>query len=291
MSNLSNPKIAVVTGASQGIGFEITKELALHNYRIYACARRTGPIEKLAENFPEGTIIPQHLDISEINEIKKFKEKLGFELPSQKLDLLYNNAGQSCTFPALDVTNEMVEQCFKVNVIGHVNMCSELAQFLINAKGTIAFTGSLAGCTAFPFGSIYAASKAAIHQYARILHLEVKPLGVRVINFITGGVETDIADKRSLPTNSYLNFKEGVEAFDSRREMSKRSHPQPVEDYAKDVVKDILSHEDPIDLYRGTNARLMSLVFVIVPYWILEWGVAKKFKLAKAMKVLKERQE
>lgn len=290
MSNLSNRKIAVVTGASQGIGYHVSRELAQHNYKVYACARHTEAIEKLAENFAEGVIIPCHLDISKVVEIKKFKEKLGLELPGQRLDLLFNNAGQSCTVPAIDVTDAMVEQCFQVNVFGHINMCAQLAEFLINAKGTITFTGSLAGIAAFPFGSIYGATKAAIHQYARVLHLEMRPFGVRVINTITGGVATDIAEKRPLPDHSYLNFKEGIEAFDRRREMAKRNHPTPVEEYAKQVVGDILSSRDPLDVYRGKLARLLTLVYTFLPYWLIEWGVEKKFRLHAAYKVLREKQ-
>lgn len=284
-------KVAVVTGASSGIGHAITKELASNGYKVYACARRTGLIEQLSKEFSSDVVIPCHLDITKETDIQELKAKLANELPYRKLDLLYNNAGQSCTFPALDVTNDMIEQCFKVNVFGQINMCRELAQFLINAHGTIAFTGSLAGVAIFPFSSVYGASKAAIHQYARDLHLEMKPFGVRVINVITGGVNTDVADKRPLPQSSIFNFKEGIEAFENRQQMSKRNKPMPADVYAKELVHDILSQNDPVDVYRGTFATIMSWLMVLVPYWIIEWGVSRKFKLNKVFKVLKQKRD
>ncbi|AJR36645.1 Ayr1p [Saccharomyces cerevisiae YJM189] len=293
MSELqSQPKkIAVVTGASGGIGYKVTKELARNGYLVYACARRLEPMAQLAIQFGNDSVKPYKLDISKPEEIVTFSGFLRANLPDGKLDLLYNNAGQSCTFPALDATDAAVEQCFKVNVFGHINMCRELSEFLIKAKGTIVFTGSLAGVVSFPFGSIYSASKAAIHQYARGLHLEMKPFNVRVINAITGGVATDIADKRPLPETSIYNFPEGREAFNSRKTMAKDNKPMPADAYAKQLVKDILSTSDPVDVYRGTFANIMRFVMIFVPYWLLEKGLSKKFKLDKVNNALKSKQK
>lgn len=291
MTEETTRKIAVVTGASSGIGYAITNELAKNGYKVIACARRTGPMETLAKEYESGVVVPYQLDVTEESEILELKRYLASELPYRKLDLLYNNAGQSCTFPALDVTNEMIEQCFKVNVFSHANMCRELSQFVINAKGTIVFTGSIAGIGVFPFSSIYAASKAAIHQYARDLHLELKPLGVRVINAVTGGVSTDIADKRPLPATSMFNFKEGIEVFQNRQLMAKKNSPMTAEHYAEKLVQDILSDKDPVDVYRGTFASTMSWIVLIVPYWILEFFVSKKFKLNKVYNILKQKKE
>ncbi|SMN20570.1 similar to Saccharomyces cerevisiae YIL124W AYR1 NADPH-dependent 1-acyl dihydroxyacetone phosphate reductase found in lipid particles, ER, and mitochondrial outer membrane [Maudiozyma saulgeensis] len=289
MSTTTSKKIAIVTGASSGIGYAITKELAQHDYIIYACARRLEPIQPLVDEFSTSIIKPYKLDISIIDEVVAFKEFLEKELPGQKLDLLYNNAGQSCTFPALDVSDANMQKCFQVNVFGHVNMCRELSKYLINAKGTIVFTGSLAGIVSFPFGSIYSATKAAIHAYARGLHLEMKPFGVRIINAVTGGVDTNISDTRPLPEGSIYEFPEGKEAFEGRQRMAKNHHPMSAEVYAKKLMGDILSSRDPVDVYRGTMATFLGFVSLFVPYCILEFALIKKFHLTKVFKVLKER--
>ncbi|KAL3234425.1 NADPH-dependent 1-acyldihydroxyacetone phosphate reductase [Nakaseomyces bracarensis] len=289
MAETLRRKVAIVTGASSGIGYEVTKELASKGIKVYACARRTAPIEPLVETFGKELVVAQHLDIADLSEIRQFKETLAEELPEGKLDILYNNAGQSCTFPALDVSHDVMEQCFKVNVFGHVNMTRELSSYLINAKGTVIFTGSIAGFTSVPFGSIYAATKAAIHQYARVLHLEMKPFGVRVINVVTGGVLTDIADKRDLPEDSIYKFPEGIAALRTRQTMAKDNHPMPANEYAKKVVSDLLSSRDPVDVYRGRMATFLSYVNIFVPYFILEWIFAKKFKLDKVSAAIQKR--
>ncbi|CCK70442.1 acylglycerone-phosphate reductase KNAG_0E01800 [Huiozyma naganishii CBS 8797] len=287
-------KSAVVTGASSGIGYALTVELAKHGYEVYACARRLTDLEKLAEKHSDLKIHPYKLDITQPNEVKKFGDYLQSVLITNaesepKLDLLYNNAGQSCTFPALDVTNDVLEQCFKVNVFGHINMCRELSKYVINAKGTIVFTGSIAGIVTFPFGSIYSSTKAAIHSYARGLHLEMEPFGVRVINAITGGVATDIADTRPLPESSIFNFKEGKEAFACRQKMAANNKPVSAEIYAAQIVEIIQSSRDPVDVYRGTMSSVMYWVSILVPFWLLEFVLAKKFKLDKAFAILKEK--
>ena len=286
--SITSRKIAIVTGASSGIGYAITKQLAEHNYIVYACARRLEPIAPLVKEFSADVIKPYKLDISNLDEITAFKAVLATELPGQKLDLLYNNAGQSCTFPALDVSDAAMQQCFQVNVFGHVNMCRELSSFLVIAKGTIVFTGSCAGIVSFPFGSIYSATKAAIHSYARGLHLEMKPFGVRVINVVTGGVDTNIADTRSLPEDSIYRFPEGQAAFEERQSMAKNHRPMSADVYAAKVMQDILSSRDPVDIYRGTMATFLGFVAMLVPYCILDFGLIKKFHLTKGFKVLKE---
>lgn len=283
----THQKVALVTGASSGIGFAITEQLALHGYKVYACARRIDLIKPLVEQFSSEKVVAVNLDISQPSEIVALKERLTTELSEGKLDILYNNAGQSCTFAALDVTDEAMEQCFKVNVFGHINMCRELSQFLINAQGTILFTGSIAGFMQFPFGSVYSASKAAIHSFAHVLHLEMKPFGVRVINVVTGGVDTDIGDKRPLPDSSVFNFPEGKEAFLYRQTMVKQHHPMSPEEYAKKVMTDILSKNDPVDVYRGSMATIMHYVNMVAPYWLLEWGIYRRFKFGNLIKVLK----
>jgi 1-acylglycerone phosphate reductase len=74
------------------------------------------------------------------------------------------------------------------------------APLLIQAKGTIVMVGSLAGVIPYVFGSVYNASKAALHAYANTLRVEMKPLGVSVITIVTGGVKSRISrTERMLP--------------------------------------------------------------------------------------------
>ncbi|GMF03765.1 unnamed protein product [Ambrosiozyma monospora] len=171
-----------------------------------------------------------------------------------KLDVLYNNAGQSCTFPAIDVPDSAMQQCFEVNVYGPIRLTKRFSPLVIAAQGTIVFTGSIAGLGPFPWSSVYGATKAAIHQFASCLALEMEPFNVRVLNVITGAVKTDIADKRSIPSDSvYMSTEEGRKIIAYRQKMAVNSSPMSPEAYAAAVVKKIENHDLlKIDYYNGS---------------------------------------
>ncbi|SCU96159.1 LAFA_0G04632g1_1 [Lachancea sp. 'fantastica'] len=272
-------KIALVTGASSGIGYELTRQLAGKGYKVYAAARRVNRIAPLEKEFP-GLVTALELDVADHSQILALKDRFQLELPSQKLDILYNNAGQSCTFPATDVTNDILEQAFRVNVFGPINLCRELLPFVINARGTVLFTGSIAGLLCFPFGSVYSATKGAIQSYAKGLHVEMKPFGVRVINVVTGGVLTDIADSRPLPEDSIYNIPEAADALEARRSIAKSNRPESVSKYVAEVLRDIDSSKDPIEVYHGSYASIVQYFTRYIPYWIVEFMLERKFKLA-----------
>ncbi|GEQ70615.1 hypothetical protein JCM33374_g4293 [Metschnikowia sp. JCM 33374] len=165
-------------------------------------------------------------------------------------------------------------QCFEVNVFAPVRLTREFAALLIKARGTVGFTGSVSGVVPFPFSSIYGATKAAIHQYAAMLRLEMKPFGVTVLNVITGGVHTNIADKRDLPSNSWFRVPGIEEAFLERREMAKRNNPMPVEQYARKVVDDFENQTlgGRLNVYRGKMASFLGHLMVWCPRFVVEWG-------------------
>ncbi|SMN21992.1 similar to Saccharomyces cerevisiae YIL124W AYR1 NADPH-dependent 1-acyl dihydroxyacetone phosphate reductase found in lipid particles, ER, and mitochondrial outer membrane [Maudiozyma saulgeensis] len=276
--------IAVVTGASSGIGYSLVDELASNGFIVYACARRLEHIKVLQDKHGLQKIRPYQLDISNNAEIVNFRKFLESEPLNGKIDLLYNNAGQACSFATIDVTDKIMEECFKVNVFGHINMTRELSRMITDAKGTIVFTGSIAGIISFPFITTYSATKAAIHQYARGLHLEMKPFGVRVINAITGGVETSIGETRPIPPNSLFNFPEGLEAFRSR---SKKVRKMSSTEYAKQMVEIIMSSNDPVDIYEGSFATIARLISLFIPMWLLDKVLYKSNKLDKVESSLK----
>ncbi|EEQ44165.1 NADPH-dependent 1-acyldihydroxyacetone phosphate reductase [Candida albicans WO-1] len=281
-------KVALVTGASSGIGYATAIEFAKRGYKVFAGARRLEPMQKLKDDY--GVIIFK-LDVSDLESVKNAKKFIESETGADYLDFLYNNAGQSCTFPATDVTDAQMKQCFEVNVFGAIRTVRELVPLIINAQGVIGFTGSVSGIIPFPFSCIYSASKAAIHQYAATLRLEMKPFGVKVINIVTGGVKTDIEDKRDLPESSIYNVPGIKEAFNERRQMAARNKPMPAEVYAKKVVTDFESANlgGALNIYRGTMSTFLSFVLTFVPRFIVEAALVSKFKLNSVFQYLHEK--
>lgn len=279
-------KTALITGASSGIGYAAAIEFHKNGYKVFAGARRLEPMAALKEL----GIITFQLDISSLELIKAAKVFL-VSNGVTKLDVLYNNAGQSCTFPAIDVTDEAMRKCFDVNFFGAINVTREFSDLVINAKGAFGFTGSISAYLPFPWSSVYNASKAALHLYTASLKLEMKPFDVRVVTFATGGVRTSIEDTRPLAEGSSYNVPEmkGTDgAFALRQLMARRNNPMAPEEYARITFRDLESGNGKY--FRGAQSSFLYWISHIVPIGLIEFIFIKKFKLASVFDAVKKKQ-
>ncbi|KAF3987367.1 hypothetical protein FT663_03403 [Candidozyma haemuli var. vulneris] len=283
---MSRQKTALITGASSGIGFSTALEFQSRGYRTFACARRLEPMLELEK---KGVTIFR-MDVSDLKSVLEGKELLVRETGGF-LDVLFNNAGQSCTFPALDVTDEQFKQCFEVNVFGPVRLTRELAPLLINAKGVVGFTGSVSGLIPFPFSSIYSSTKSAIHQYAAVLRLEMKPFDVKVINIVTGGVKTAIQDDRPLPSSSIYNVPGIEQSLEERRAMAVRNNPMDPSTYAYKVANDFESAtiNGKLNIYRGKMASFLGYLLCWCPRFLVEKVLIRKFRFTNIFSYLREK--
>lgn len=276
--------LVVVTGCSSGIGFEAAKAFALKGYKVIAGARRLGPMKEL-ESYGIKII---ELDVTSIESVKKLAKLIESEYDG-KLKYLYNNAGQPCTFPAIDVTDEAAKQCYEVNVLGQIRMTREMIPYIIKTKGTIGFTGLVSGLFPFPFSSIYSSTKAAIHAFANTLAFELEPFNVKVINIVTGGVKTNIADTRPLPSGSLYEAEGIEEVLTKRREMAVRNQPMEPAEYSRRVVKDFENSSiGKVNVYRGAKATFLRF-FQYFPRFIILLGFRRQFGMNKLFEVLKQK--
>lgn len=276
-------KLALVTGASLGIGYDLAKELATRGYTVFAGARRVSQMESLKKY----GVIPIELDVTSAGSIERAKvliEKYG-----DKLDILFNNAGTSCLLPCIDVSDDNFRDCYEVNVFGPMRTVRILAPLVINAQGIIAFTSSVSGIVPFPFSSVYSSLKAAISQYSATLRIEMKPFNVKVMTVITGGVDTNIADTRPMPESSLYNIPELLPALEERKSLAKRNAPQTPQTFAKNVCDDLehtTSPTSPLFRYRGTMGFFLGTLLQWCPRWLVERIFIFKFGLRKGFKKL-----
>lgn len=286
MADHKRKKVALVTGASSGIGFAAAKEFAKRGYKTYSCARRLEPMESLKEY----GVTPVACDVTSSDSVMKLRELINKE-NNGYLDILYNNAGQSCSLPAFDVTDDQFKQCYEVNVFAPMRFTRDFGPMLIKAQGVVGFTGSVAGIVPFPFSSIYGSSKAAIHQYSAMIRPELEPLGVKVINVITGGVNTNIADTRTFPEDSIYQVPGMKEALVERLQMAVRNNPILPEEYARQVADDFerVTLRGKLNVYRGLMCYLLGYLMNWCPRFIAEQVFVRKFKMTEAFDALRQK--
>ena len=185
-------KVAVVTGASSGMGREIAYVFAKEGAVVYAAARRLEKLEELAEKTKdfEGKIIPVSSNL--INQ--EDAEKLIEYADSGKLDILVNNAGIMDDFSGVgDVNDEMMNKVFDLNVFAPFYTSRKAVNiFLKEGKGVIVNIASIGGLYGARAGAVYTASKHALVGLTKNTGYMYAKKNIRCNAICPGAIETDI---------------------------------------------------------------------------------------------------
>lgn len=280
-------KVALVTGASSGIGFASSVELAKRGYKVYSGARRVSHMDPLKEH----GIVPLELNVTSMESIKKARAFI--ESEEGRLDILFNNAGVPCGAPAIEVTEDEFQKCYDTNLFGPIRLTTEFSLLILKSKGVIAFTSSSGRLLPFPFGSIYSSSKAALSSYASTLALEIKPFGAKVVDFVSGGVKTEITNvevKELKPGSVYVV--DGVDLLQKSRDSFDTSSFLDARAYAVKVINDIEGALNPSWFslsnfyirYRGSMASMTYFLTAVLPRSLIEFTLLASFKLTEAFK-------
>jgi len=189
-------KVAVVTGASGGLGAHFARLLAANGAAVAVTARRVDKIQAIADeiNAGGGKALALSLDVGDAEAIGPALDRVQAELGG--LDILVNNAGIGGEGLALDISVEDFDQTFAVNVRGTFFAAREAARRMIAAKveGRIVNIASIASHTVLPGLSAYCGSKAAVAMLTKSLAREWARRGIAVNALAPGYIETAIND-------------------------------------------------------------------------------------------------
>ena len=189
MKQMNKKKVALVTGASSGIGEATARLLAKSGYMVYGVARR---IEKMKQLQSLG-IHTLSMDVSVDDSITKAIDQI--IAAEGTIDVLINNAGFGSFGAVEDVAMKDARYQLEVNVIGLARLCQLVLPYMRKQRsGKIVNVTSIGGKMATPLGGWYHASKFAVEGLSDSLRLEVKQFGVDVIIIEPGGVKTEWAD-------------------------------------------------------------------------------------------------
>ncbi|MDP2269761.1 MAG: glucose 1-dehydrogenase [Archangium sp.] len=189
-------KVAIVTGASRGIGEAIAVRLAEHGAAVVLVARKPDALHavvaRITANGGRALGLPAHTgkmeDVKAV--VAKTIEHFG------KVDVLVNNAAANPYFgPMLQIEDPAWDKTFEVNVKGYFAMMREVANHLVarNAPGSLINVASIAGLRSAPFQGVYGMTKAAVISMTQTLAQELGGSNIRVNAIAPGLVDTKFA--------------------------------------------------------------------------------------------------
>jgi NAD(P)-dependent dehydrogenase (short-subunit alcohol dehydrogenase family) len=194
-------RVAVVTGASAGIGAAAARRLHEAGFTVYAVARRLGRMAALAEL----GIRTVAADVTDDSALVALIDRVIAE--ANRIDVLVNNAGYGSFGAVEDVALDEARQQFEVNVLGAARLCQlVLPHMRAQGSGRIINVSSVGAKMYQPMGGWYHATKYALEGLSDCLRLELKPFGIDVVIIEPGGVATEfpqVAGERLLATSGH----------------------------------------------------------------------------------------
>src|SRR4051794_17623199 len=189
--NKTNPGVALVTGASSGIGRATAKALQQAGYRVFGTRRRV-----TAEQSDGITMLA--CDVTDDASVAKLVDKVLVE--AGHIDLLVNNAGIGLLGAAEESSTAQAQALFDVNVFGVLRMTrAVLPAMRRQGKGRIVNVSSVLGLIPAPYSAVYASTKHAIEGYSESLDHEIRTFGIRVVLVEPAYTKTSFEENLVMP--------------------------------------------------------------------------------------------
>ncbi|MDQ2723604.1 MAG: SDR family NAD(P)-dependent oxidoreductase [Actinomycetota bacterium] len=194
MSTALNGKVALVTGASSGIGEATARALAADGARVAIAARRTDRLAALRDELESAgaQVLTLELDVTDEGAarvaVQSTVDRFG------ALDIVVNNAGVMLLGPVEDADTTDWTRMINTNVLGLMYLTHAALPHLLASQGTVVQISSVAGRVARSGSAVYNASKHAVNAFSEGLRQEVTGRGVRVVLIEPGMVATELRE-------------------------------------------------------------------------------------------------
>ncbi len=186
-----NGKIALVTGASSGIGAATARAMATAGATVVAGARRVDRLKELAAT-ADGEVFPVELDVADQQSVRDAVATAVGHFGG--LDVVVNNAGVMLSGPIVGADTAEWDRMVATNLLGTLYVTHAALPHLLARKGTVVQISSTSGRIASAMGGVYAATKFGVNAFTESLRQEVTERGVRVVTIEPGMVDTELAD-------------------------------------------------------------------------------------------------
>ncbi|HQT80184.1 MAG TPA: SDR family NAD(P)-dependent oxidoreductase [Rhodopila sp.] len=249
MATAQQPRpLAVVTGASSGIGFELAKCCARNGFDLIVAADRAAINDAAAAFRQLGAAVDAvEVDLSTIDGADRLYEKIG----KRPVSALLANAGTGLGKGFLDQPFDAVRRIVDTNITGTIYLIQKIGRDMrAHGRGRILITGSIAGFAPGTYQAVYNASKAFLDSFSFALRHEVAANGITVTCLMPGATETD--------------FFERADMMDTRIGTMKKDDPAMV---AEKGFKAMMKGEG--DVVTGWHNKLMTAIASVTPAGLL----------------------
>jgi NAD(P)-dependent dehydrogenase (short-subunit alcohol dehydrogenase family) len=240
MSNLAG-KIALVTGASAGIGLAVAQRLVDEGAYVFITGRRTAELAKAEAEIGHDVRGIQG-DIAQLSDLDRLYATV--EAEKGRLDIVVANAGTVDVVAGADVTPEHFDTLFDTNARG-TYFTVQKALPLMSAGGAVVVMSSGMNVKGFPSYGVYAATKAAIRSFGRTWAAELLGRGIRVNVLSPGVIDTPILEKQFA---TEAEMAEGTEQFESIIPMGRLGRADEIASGVYYLVSDQSSYTTGFDL-------------------------------------------
>jgi NAD(P)-dependent dehydrogenase (short-subunit alcohol dehydrogenase family) len=188
-------RVAVVTGSSSGIGFEIALMLARNGFQTYATMRNLAKSENI-KSIASRENLPIHIEQLDVTDNKSVTNAIkAIASKANSIDVLVNNAGYALTGAFEDLAIEEIKAQYETNLFGLIRTSQAVIPIMRKQNsGTIVNISSGAGRFGYAGGSAYVSTKFAVEGLSESMAYELEPFGIKVILVEPGVIKTNIAN-------------------------------------------------------------------------------------------------
>lgn len=213
----------LITGASSGIGKELSKLYATPENNLVLLARREDRLYKLKLELCEAKSV--EIVVADVSEFDALQEKIR---DIGAVDMVILNAGISLGHSLEMTPFKDFKKLYDVNLLSnHAILEILLPHFKSQGSGKIVFISSLASLFSMPSSKAYSSSKRALNAYAEGIRYKCKPYGIKVINILPGFIKSELTDKNSFHMPFLLSTEDGAKIIKRAIDKNKKFYPFP----------------------------------------------------------------
>ena len=261
-------RVALVTGASSGIGRAVAQALADRDYRVFGTSRDPAAVKEAVPG-----VEYLRLDLTDDASIAACAGAAG------AVDVVVNNAGESQSGPIEELPMEAIERLFRTNVFGAVRLTQLLLPGMRErGYGRVVMVGSMLASFPLAYRSSYVAAKAALKGFATAARREVAPYGVGITTVEPGSIATGIGERRTHYLAEGSPFTTEYRTMIEHLDANERAGVTATA--VADTVFAAISASRPRPLYAvGSNAPVVFALRRLAPRGVVERLTARRHGL------------